>query len=256
VAWIVGFAMPDMQGIPDTFSPECVAQLLIVFEKLVLFADDEHYVEMTKLFEGTVVTHVGDEVARHVVVDIFIIVIIEEVAERASSDRQVITTTESDNFGKEMRMAEGEVDGMVCPQATPVGDKTGMGVFVMGEGDDFVENVGFILQVAFDAVLGSAPAAIETFGVYAVEAVELEPTVFDFFGEGLYLPPVFIIKKSPITSGEDEDTGTGVPEDEEFHVSVEGGTIPFVVFAVHTRLFPSLLSLCMVLYHPCLPDYI
>src|SRR5450631_1877241 len=44
---------------------------------------------------------------------------------------------------------------------------------------------------------------------------------------------VFILEKPALGSGEDQQGSARVSEDQQFHIAMQFGAVPFVVFAVH-----------------------
>ena len=77
----VGFAVPEMQGVPDTFCPEGIAEGLVVFKKDVFFSYDKNDFQCLECGDPIRVIEVRDELAGGVVIDIFIPIAIEEIAE-------------------------------------------------------------------------------------------------------------------------------------------------------------------------------
>jgi hypothetical protein len=134
-----------------------------------------------------------------------------------------------------IRVAEGEVDGMVGAEGA-TGDGDAMGVAaLLEEGEDFVDEVIVILLMAADAATGVGPFAVEAFGIDAIDAEEGETTGVDGGGEGIGHTAVFKFEEAAHGGGEDEEWRAGVTELDEFHFAVQPRAEPFVIFAVHER---------------------
>jgi hypothetical protein len=229
----VGFAVPEVEGVPDAFFPEGVAEDAVVFEEDVFFTDDEDDLHTFELGDDPGIGEVGDEEARHVEVDILIAIAIEEVFEVFEWGGEVVASAEAYHFVEEVGVFEGEVGGVIGAEAAAGGDKARVRVYLSYEGDDLVEHILFILKIAEDAFPGVDLAGIEAFFVDAIEAVDLDGAGLDFFAKGVDDLPVFIVIKSGGAGGEKEDGIAGVAEDQQFHVPGEMGAEPFMIFSSH-----------------------
>ena len=233
VAGFVGFAVPKVEGVPDAFFPEGVADDAVVFEEDVSFADDEDDLHTFELGDDSGVGEVGDKETRHVEVDILVAVAIEEVLEVGEWGGEVIAAAEANHFVEEVGVFEGEVGGVIGAEAAAGGDEGRVRVFLLYEGYDLVEYIPFILKIAEDAFSGVDIAGIEAFFVDAIEAVDLEGAGFYFFAKGVDDLPVFIVIKSGGAGGEKEDGIAGVAEDQQLHVTGEMGAEPLMIFSSH-----------------------
>ena len=144
----VGFAVPEMQGVPDTFCPECIAEDLVVFHEDVFFSHDKNDFQRLECGDPIRVMEVRDELAGGVVIDIFIPIAIEEIAEMFERDGKVIAAAETHDFVKEIGVFEGEIDGMPCTETAAGCYDCRMRVFFLNEGEYFFDNIFFKLQVA------------------------------------------------------------------------------------------------------------
>ena len=137
-----------MQGVPDTFCPECIAEGLVVFHEDVFFSYDKNDFQCFECGDPIRVMKVRDELAGSVVIDIFIPVAIEEIAEMFERDGKVIAAAETHDFVKEIRIFEGEIDGVPCAQAAAGCYDCGMRVFFLNSGEHFFNHIFFELEVA------------------------------------------------------------------------------------------------------------
>ena len=55
----------------------------------------------------------------------------------------------------------------------------------------------------------------------------------DGVAKRVHQSPVFVVVEAPLTSGEDQDLGARVSEDEKFHVAAQAVAKPFVILALH-----------------------
>jgi len=151
---LVGFTIPEMQGVPDTFCPEGIAEGLVVFKKDVFFSYDKNDFQRLECGDPIGVMKVRDELAGGVVIGIFIPVAIEEIAEMFERDGQVIATAETHDFVKEIWVFEGEINGMPCAEAAAGCYDRGMRVFFLYAGEYFFDDIFFELEVAEDSFGG------------------------------------------------------------------------------------------------------
>jgi len=79
------------------------------------------------------------------------------------------------------------------------------------------------------------PPRIPALGVYAVHAIHLNPAALQMLTQRPDHAPVLPLVELAERGGEDEHPRPGVAEDEEFHVALEGGAVPMVVFAMHSQ---------------------
>jgi hypothetical protein len=233
VAGFVGFAVPEMQGIPDAFFPEGVADDAVVFEEDVIFADDEDDLHAFELGDDSGVGEVGDEEPRHVEVDVLVAVAVEEVFEVFEGGSEVVAAAEANHFMKEMGVFEGEVGGVIGTEAAAGGDQGWVRVFLLYEGNDLIQYIPFILKIAEDAFCGVDVTGIEAFFVYAIETVDLDDAGLDLFSKGVDDLPVLIVIKAGCTGGEEDDRVAGMAENQQLHFPGEMGAKPFMILSSH-----------------------
>src|ERR1700748_2599148 len=111
VAGLVGFAVPEMEGVPDTFFPEGVADVSVVLEKDVFFANDENDLHDLELGDNGWVVQVGDEQSRHIEIDILVAVAVEEVVKKLQGGGEVIAAAEADHLVEQVGMFKCQVGG-------------------------------------------------------------------------------------------------------------------------------------------------
>ncbi len=233
VTGFVGFAVPEVEGIPDAFFPEGVADDAVVFEEDVFFADDEDDLHAFELGDDDGVGEVGNEEAGHVEVDVLVAVAVEEVFEVFEGGGEVITAAEAYHFMEEVGVFEGEVGGMVGAEAAAGGDQGWVRVYLLYEWDDLFEHIPFVLKIAEDAFCGVDVTGVEAFFVDAIEAVDLDRAGFDLVSKGVDDLPVFIVIEAGGAGGEEEDRVAGMAEDQHLHFPGEMGAEPLMIFSSH-----------------------
>jgi hypothetical protein len=134
---------------------------------------------------------------------------------------------------KEVGEFEGEIDGMPGAEAAACCDDGGMRILELDKGKHFGQHIFLILKVTEDAIAGLEVFGVKAFFIDAVEAVDLDLAGCDFAAERVDYLPVFVVIEVGGAGGEEDDGVAGVPENKEFHVPLEAGTEPFVVFPVH-----------------------
>jgi hypothetical protein len=233
VAGFVGFAVPEVQGVPDTFCPECIAEGLVVFKKNIFFSYDKNDFQRLESGDPIRVMEVGDELAGGVVIDIFIPVAIEEIAEMFERDGKVITAAEAHDFVKEIWIFEGEIDGMPCAEAATGCHDCGVRVFFLYAGEYLFGDIFFKLQVAEYPFAGVEVLCVKAILVYAVQAPDLDAACLDLAAKGFDDPPVLIVEKMSGAGGEEQYRISGVTEDQQLHIPLQVGAEPFMIFPVH-----------------------
>lgn len=108
-------------------------------------------------------------------------------------------------------------------------------VFQVHEGEDFFEQVAFVLKVAPDSAVGVSPPAVETFGVDTVHAIELKLTSFDLWTELLYHAHVFVFEKTTTPGWKNEHSRACMSKNEQFHIPLKPRAPPFMILPVHCR---------------------
>jgi hypothetical protein len=166
----MGLTIPDVELVWDLFLAEGVAEGGIVVEERVLGTDRQHDPHVAEAGEELLVGHVRDEVAGGVEVDFFVVVAAEEVGEMGDLKGQVVSATEGDHFAEDVRMAEGDVDGMEGPETAPVGHQARMVVLRFRKRQDLVEDIRFVELVPLDAGMRRVMRGIERVRVGAVDA--------------------------------------------------------------------------------------
>src|SRR5258708_18691781 len=116
---------------------------------------------------------VGEELGGRVVINVLVAVGFEEVVEVFHGGGEVITATEAYHFMEKVRIFEGKVSGVICAKAAAGGHDGGMGVFLLNEVQDFVQDIFFVLQVPQDTFGGMEAFGVKAFLIDALEAPDL-----------------------------------------------------------------------------------
>lgn len=229
----MGFPVPEVQCVPDAFCPEGVAYKAVVFEEDVFFSYDKNDLQRFDLADELFVLQVGDEQAGHIVIYVIVAIAFEEVAEMFHGDGEVVSTAQAYHFMKKGGIFKGEVGGVECAEAAAGGYDGGVGIFLLYEGEDFVEDVFFVLQVPQDTFGGVEAFGIKAFLIDAVDAPDLDGPGFDLSSECVDDMPVFIVEEAGCTGGEEQYGISGVAEDQQFHVPLQVRAEPFIIFSFH-----------------------
>ena len=234
VAGLVRFAVPEMERVPDAFFPECVADIAVVVEEDIFFADHEDDLHFFEQGDDLGILEVGDEEPGHIKIYRFVAIAIKEVVEVFHGGSEVITAAKAHHFVKQVGMFKGQVSGVVSAEATAGGDYSRMGIELPDKlSDDFQEDVFFVLEVTLNAFGGVDIAGVEAFFVDAVEAVDLDGPGFDLFPEGVDDLPILVVIEVGSAGGEKEDRFAGVSEDQQFHFPAQVWAEPSMIFSSH-----------------------
>jgi len=210
----VGFAVPEMQGIPDAFCPERIAECLVVLQEDVFFAYDKNDFQCFKCGNPIGMSQVRDILAGSVVIDVFIPVAIEEITEMFERNGKVIAAAETYDLVKEVWIFKGEVDCMPGTEAAAGRNDCWVRVFFLYAGEYFFDDIFFELEVAEDAFGGIEFLCIKAVLVYAVEAPDLDDACLDLAAEGFDDAPVLIVKKVSSAGWEEQYRISGMAEDQ------------------------------------------
>ncbi len=229
----MGFAVPEMQGVPDTFCPEGIAEGLVVFKKDVFFSYDKNDFQRFECGDPVRVMKVGDELARGVVIDIFIPLAIEKIPEMFEIDGQVIAAAQTHDFVKEIRVFEGEIDSVPGAEAAAGCYDPGVRVFFLHAGKYFFDDIFFKLQVAEYPFGWVEFLCVKAIPVNAVQAPDLDVSGLDLTATGFDDAPVLIVEKMSGAGGEKQYRISGMAEDQQLHIPLQMGAKPFMIFSVH-----------------------
>jgi hypothetical protein len=78
------------------------------------------------------------------------------------------------------------------------------------------------------------PEAVKTLFVNAVHAINLDMPRVDFMSQRLDHAHVFVFIKPTAPRWKRQHLGSGMAEDQQFHIPVQSLTVPLVIFSVHT----------------------
>jgi hypothetical protein len=233
VPGLVGFSVEEVQGVPDIFGPEGIAECEVILQENIFFTDHKNNLEVAKLPDDRIVMEEGDVLAGHIEIDVLVAVPVEEVFEMFEANREVVAPAEADDFVEEEGVFEGEVGSVPGAEAASRGDDGGVGVLKLDKGEDFGQHIFLIFKVAEDAFGRVEVFGIEAFFIDAVEAVDLDLTGIDLPAEGIYDLPVFVVIEAGGAGREEKNGIAGMAKNEEFHVPPEAWTEPFMIFPVH-----------------------
>ena len=229
----VGFSVPKVQCVPDTFCPECVAYNAVVFEEDVFFSYYKNDLQRFDRPDQLFVLEIGDELAGHIVIYIIVAVAFEQVVEVFQGGGEVVAAAKAYHFMKKAGIFKGEVGGVICAKAAAGGHDGRMGIFLLNEVEDFVDDILFVLKVPEDAFSGVEAPGVKALFIDAVEAPDLDSSGFDLSFERVDNMPVLIVEEAGSTGGEEQYGISGVAEDQQFHIPLQVGAEPFIIFSFH-----------------------
>jgi len=224
VVGVVG--VPDEEFVGDAFGVEDAVEALVLAEALIVPAGGENVRAAAIAIEKPGVAEMGQEVHGLVVVDVSVVVAAEKVV-------QVEGAGHGEESGEDVGVAEGDVDGMKASEAAAERDEMGVLIFEAHEGDDFVDEVVVVLDMAGDAPARRDGFVIPALHVDRVGAKDLALAGVDFSGKGRDHSAIFKLEVASAGGGKHEDGHTGVAEYEEFHIAAKARRMPFVIFAIH-----------------------
>ena len=152
------------------------------------------------------------KMTRRVEIDVLVVISAEEIGENACRAREIIAATKCNNFGKDLRMTQGNVDRMIRANAAAVRDEFADTILGGRERRDFLQDVGLVLAVPDDSLSRRPMPAVEAFGIDAIDAEQLNCSGLDKISDGFYLPPVFVIVEPALPGREDQHALPGVSE--------------------------------------------
>ena len=141
---VSGVVSPDVETGGDVFGAEDVVELLVVGTADVFVSGDEDVGVVTVLIEVPGVGEIGEVVSGKVEVQVFVEVTVEEAG-------WIEGSAEREDGVEDIGMAEGDVGGVIAAEAASDGCEVGELVAFANEGEDLLEDVLLILEVAGDA---------------------------------------------------------------------------------------------------------
>ena len=96
-----------------------------------------------------------------------------------------------------------------------------------------MQDIALVLQVAQHPHPGMNAPVVPTLAIHRIQTEHLQLARIDLGRQNADHVPVFILEKPALGSGEHQQGRAGVSEDQKFHITVQFGTVPFMVFAVH-----------------------
>src|SRR3981081_1352561 len=149
--------------------------------------------------------------------DVEIAVVVVVAGEEAGG---VEGAAHGEHRGKDVRVAEGDVQCVKAAEAAADGGKLRGLVLIQDEGQDLLHQVPLVLHVTRDAPAGRDGEVVPAFGVNRVNAEELQAAVFELVADYVDHAAVFKLEEAAAGAWEHEDGKACVSEDEEFHVAL------------------------------------
>jgi hypothetical protein len=131
-------------------------------------------------------------------------------------------------------MTKSYIGSVITSKAASDGCKVGNLVSIADKGQDFLEDISLILNVADDPRTGSDVAVVPTLQVYRIDAEKLEVSVFEFVVDSVNHAMIFELKEAAARSGKNERWEACVAEGEQLHLAAEQGGEPSLIFALQT----------------------
>src|SRR5579863_899237 len=170
---------------------------------------------------------VGDEGAGIVEVDIVI-----GKALRKTPD--VVEATKTNDAINQLRVTKCEVHGMIRAKACAGCHQKGIGIALLAEWHNFVQQVAIVLDVSPRALRRVPLFAIPAFAIDAIYTIQLDFTLFQALTEHSNHTRIFPLEETSHRSGENEHPGPRMTKDQQLHVTIKGTTIPTMIFTIHT----------------------
>ena len=175
----MGLSRPYCEAVWDVFVREGLAQDAVTLVKGILFADRKRDLHPPNRLDEVGIVEVGHEVVRRYEVNVLVVVAAEKVLERAEIAGQIVTSAKRHHFAEKPWMPERQVHGVVGSNAAAVHHKRRYTIFRAHERDQLFKNVALVLTVALDAGNGWNGAAVEAFGVHAIDTEETDVATVD-----------------------------------------------------------------------------
>jgi len=223
---VAGVVSPDVELAGDAFRSEDVRNAFIGVPALIVDAGGEDVFVAPVLIEIPGVVQVREVV--HGDVEVAVVVVV--AGEKAAG---VECAADGEHGGEDVGVAQGEVQCVVAAEAAADGGELGTVVLLMKEGENLLHQILLVLHVTGDAPAGRNGAVVPALGVNRIDADELQATVFELVVDGVDHAAIFELEEAAAGCWEDESGRAIVPEDEQLHLSPQGGGRPFVVFAFH-----------------------
>src|SRR5882757_8699387 len=96
-----------------------------------------------------------------------------------------------------------------------------------------IDQIALILQMPPDPRSRMHAFVVPTFTIHAVHAEYLQLSCIDLRREHPDHSSIFILKKTPLRAGKNEQRLSGVTKDERFHIALQFVAVVLVMFAIH-----------------------
>lgn len=133
---------------------------------------------------------------------------------------------------REGGVTEGEIRGVVSPEAAAGGGDAGAAGFADGTGDDLVEDEPVVEGLVPGAICGGDRLVVPAEGVEAVGAIDLYFSVLEEPAGGFDEAHVLILVVASFGGREQDQRVTGIAEYEHFELPLDDGGEPFMIFFV------------------------
>jgi hypothetical protein len=217
---------PNVEAGGDILGTEDLVEVLVVGPADIFVSGDEDVSVMAVLIEVPKIGEIGEVVGRKVEVAVVVEVAVEEAGWIAGS-------AERKDGVEDIWVTEADVDCVIAAEAAPYGSEVGyLGVFA-NEGEDLLQDVLLVLEVASDARTRTDVAVVPALAVDGVDAEDLEISMSELVMNGVDHTAVLELEEAAAGGGKDECWEAGVTEDEQFHLPTEQWGKPSLIFALH-----------------------
>jgi hypothetical protein len=207
---------PDVEAARDTFVAEYLCHTFVVVPALIVNTCGQDVGIAPIAVEIPGVADVGEVVHGNVEVAVVVVVAGEKVG-------RVKGSAHREHGCEDVWMAEGDVHSVIAAEAGADGAEAGVLVLLAYEGTDLVHDVLLILDLTGDSPTWRDVAVVPAFVVDRVDAVELKVAVFELVVDGVDHAAIFKLEETALGGGKDNRWKTCVSEDEQLHISSEGG---------------------------------
>ena len=132
-------------------------------------------------------------------------------------------------------MPEAEVQRLIAAQAAPGRDQFGGPVLPLDKRNHFVYQVIVVVVLTHRPVFRVDVAVVPALQIDAINAKCLKRAMFVAVPNRVDHPAAFVFEEPPHRRGKHEYRRSPVTEDQQFHLAVQRGAVPLVIFTIHFK---------------------
>src|SRR5580693_1516925 len=186
----------------------------------------EHDLHLPPMAQKPIVAHLRHVIRRAIEIAIVVVVSVQKLVD-------VIGSAHAHTMGHYVRMLQPKVDCMIPTEAAPRHRQPWRVILPAQEGQEFMQNIAFILQMPQHALSGMNALVVPALCVHRIGTKHLQLSTLNLRGEHPDHAPIFVFEEPAHGCRKHKQRRPAVSEDQRFHVAVKFLAIASVIFTIH-----------------------